>query len=337
MAKNDITVVIEIIKAMPKTGFGIPLIIAGMQADAIPYKKVGSLPEIIKAGFAEDSAVYKAAELLFMQAEAPKKIAVCASTENVVATLPGILAEEWRQLIVVSTGVENESTIEAISNYIEASKKHAMYFAAVDPDADAAMITAITENERTFLVAYTSTDVANPEAAIVGATAGRAAGSFTYKNMILKGVTPQDYTDAEVDTLHEQGVITILRKAGDIVTTEGVVVCGEYADIVDSKDYIIQQIEGQCQSLLNRVPKLPYDNRGIAALEGVVVSVLKDAANNGMIAQTDDGDYEYSTTFLPRSECDPVDISARVYNGGNFEFTLAGAIHYGKISGTIIA
>ena len=83
--------------------------------------------------------------------------------------------------------------------------------------------------------------------------------------------------------------------------------------------------------------KLPYDNRGIAALEGVVVSVLKDAANNGMIAVNDEGQYDYSVNFAPRSECAPSDISTRHYAEGNFSFTLAGAIHTARITGTIMA
>lgn len=331
---NDVKVVIELFKTAPKVGFGMPLIFAGTQDKAVAYTEVSELADVLYAGFTEDSNVYAAAQLLFMQDNAPNKIAVCASTEATVSALPGILEEGWRQLVVVS----DDSTVEAISDYIEACGKHAVYFARVEPTADASVIEAVTGNERTVLLAYEGVDVANPEAALVGATAGMDAGSFTYKNIILKGVAAQTYTDYEVKNMHKSGVITVLKKAGDIVTSEGIVVSGEYVDIVDSKDYIIEQIEYQCQKLMNRVPKLHYDNRGISQLESVVVSVLKEAADNGMIAQNDDGNgYMYSVNFRPRSECDAADISARNYNGGSFEFTLAGAIHNATIKGQIIA
>jgi len=88
---------------------------------------------------------------------------------------------------------------------------------------------------------------------------------------------------------------------------------------------------------MNRVKKLPYDNRGIASLEAVVVSVLMDAANNGMIAQNEDGSYDYSVSFGSRAECAAADISARHYAEGKFEFALAGAIHTAKIKGQIKA
>lgn len=332
---NDVKVIIELIKASPKAGFGMPLIFAGSQAQAVGYNEVSELEEVKTVGFAEDSEVYKAAQLLFMQNEAPPKIAVCASTEPTVSALPSILEEGWRQLIVI--GGESDSTVEAISNYIEACGKHAMYFAKVDPTTDSAVIEAVAENERTVLIAYESEDADCPEAAVVGATSGMDAGSFTYKNIILKGVSGQAYTDSEVTNMHKQGVITILKKAGDIVTSEGIVANGEYIDIVDSKDYIIEQIEYQCQKLMNRVPKLHYDNRGISQLESTVLSVLKGAADNGMVAQNEDGSYMYKVNFRPRSECDAVDISNRNYKGGNFEFTLAGAIHDGLVKGQIIA
>lgn len=334
---NDVKVVIELKKAAPRAGFGYPLIFAGKQQAAIAYKEVGSLEEVKTAGFTETTPVYKAAQLLFMQNDAPDKIAVCSSTDTAVAALPGILHEGWRQLIVTSVGAEGESDVDDISTYIESCGKPAMFFTHVDLTDNESAITAMSSNDRTVAVAYDSTDVACPEAAVVGATAGLDVGSFTYKNIILKGVTAQSYTDSEVDTMHGKGVITILKKAGSVVTSEGITLSKEYADIIDCKDYIIQQIEYQCQYLLNRVPKLPYDNRGIASLEGVVVSVLMDAANNGMIAVTDDGDYDYSVDFGGRSECAASDISTRHYAEGQFEFALAGAIHTAKIKGSIVA
>lgn len=325
---NDVKVVIELTKAAPRAGFGYPLILA-TGGDAIAYKEVSSLEEVVTAGFAAETEVYKAAQLLFMQNNAPSKIAVCGVAENAVTALPAILDEGWRQLIVVG-----EDTIKSVSDYVESCKKHILYFAHANA---ATALTDIEGNERTVVVVYKSEDVACPEAAVVGATAGMDVGSFTYKNIILKGVTAQALTDSEVEAIHTAHGITILRKAGSIVTSEGVTASGEFADIVDSKDYIIEQIEYQCQALLNRVPKLPYDNRGIASLEGVVVSVLMDAANNGMIAVTDDGDYDYTVSFGTRADCAASDISARHYAEGQFEFALAGAIHTAKIVGSIIA
>lgn len=329
---NDVKVIIKVTKASARADFGIPLILAASHGSAVTYKEVGSLDEIVAAGFAATTDVYDAAQLLFTQNNAPGKIAVCGVTEDAVTALPAILNEGWRQLIVIG-----DDSVEEISNYIETCGKKCMYFCHVNSTNYAEVIEAITGNDRTVAVAYDSDDVGCPEAALVGATAGLDVGSFTYKNIILKGVSAQKYTDNEVDDLHSMNVITILKKVGDIVTSEGIALSGEYIDIVDTKDYILTQIEYQSQSLLNRVPKLPYDNRGIASLEGVVVSVLMDAADLGMIAQNDDGTFNYTVEFGSRSECADSDISTRAYNEGKFSFALAGAIHTGTVNGTIIA
>lgn len=330
---NDVTVVIDISKASGRAAFGYPLIFAASQTKAVAYKEVTSLGEIVEAGFAATTEVYKAASLLFMQDNPPSKIAICATTATATEGLPEILDEGWRQLIVIEEGVQ-----EAVSDYIEASGKHAVYFASYNPTVEVDLQVLVEGNERTVLMAYATDDVACPEAAVVGATAGMDPGSFTYKNIILKGVTPQAFTKPEVEAFHGAGVITVLRKAGDIVTSEGLTMSGEYIDIVDSKDYIIEQIEYQTQALLNRLPKVPYDDTGIASLESVTLSVLKDAADMNMIAfDMESQSYMFTVNFAKRSECKPADISTRHYAEGRFEFTLAGAIHTAKIKGTIIA
>lgn len=340
---NDVNVVIQVAKASARAGFGYPLILAGKQDTAVAYKECSSLTEIETAGFETSSDVYKAAELLFMQNDAPSKVAVCASVDASATALAGLLEEGWRQLIVVSTGVDEESTVDALATVIEGTNDK-MYFAHVASTEVSTTASKLSGKTRTVCIVYDvkedGTDTKFPEAALVGATAGLEVGSFTYKNIILKGVTPQAFTDSQVtgdSGFHKLGFITILKKAGDIVTSEGIVVSSEYIDIIDSKDYIINQIEYQTQSLLNRVPKLTYDNNGIASLEGVVLSVLTDAAALGMIAQLGDGVYDYSVTFAPRSGCKEADISNREYKEGKFSFTLAGAIHTGTIYGTIVA
>lgn len=335
MANNlsDITVVIDVLKASPRAGTGYPLIFAASQSKAVEYKEVSGLGEVKEAGFEETDPVYKAASLLFMQDKAPSTIAVCASTSAATTGLATVLEEGWRQLIVVG-----DDAVEGISDYIEASGKDAIYFASCAKTEYATLAAAIEGNERTVLMVYSSADVSNPEAALVGASAGMNAGSFTYKNLILKGVTPQKETASEVKAMHEKGVITVVRKAGDIVTSEGITLSKEYIDIVDSKDYIINQIVFQTQKLLNRLPKVPYDDTGIASLEGVTLSVLVDAAKMGMIAYDEESkSYLYTVNFGKRSECAGADISARHYAEGKFSFELAGAVHDAKINGAILA
>ena len=49
------------------------------------------------------------------------------------------------------------------------------------------------------------------------------------------------------------------------------------------------------KQIIRSMHKVPYDNAGIAMLENVCLTVLKEAANMGMVAyDTESGSYLYS-------------------------------------------
>ncbi|MBR6613175.1 MAG: DUF3383 family protein [Clostridia bacterium] len=327
---NDVKVVIQLTQAVGKVGFGVPLLVA--VGDAKEYKEYANISEV-KADY-ESGDVFDAAKLLFMQNNAPSKIAIVTSATTVVDALDTNWAKEWRQLIVVSYGTDE--TVDTVAEYVEA-KKDKLFFAKVN-DATAIPNAEGTPKayERTYIMVYKSADVKNPEAAIVGATAGLDAGSFTYKNIIVKGLTAQVLTDAEIEAIHDAGGYSVVLKAGDLVTTEGKVMSGEYVDIVDSKDYVVKNIEYKVQKTFNKMPKLPYDNRGIAMIGAQVETVLKDAYNMGIIADKEDGTADYSVNTLGRDEVSASDRATRQYNGCTFAFGLAGAIHNSEIFGEIV-
>lgn len=329
----DVKVKIDLKKPTRKLGFGYPLILESKAETAVKYTEVKDLEAVVTAGFAATTDVYKAAQLLFMQDNAPEKIAVCASTDAAVTALAAIKNEGWRQLICI-TGATSDSTTKEIATYIEATKDK-MYFADVDDLTELAGEGAITKLDRTVLFYYNKEGVVCPVAALVGATAGKKVGSFTYKNQILKGLDPLALTDAQIEAAHAANCLTFVTKAGDNVTTEGKVVSGEYIDIIDSKDYIIQQLEYETQRVFNLNDKIGYDNNGIAILENACTNVLQGAFNNGIIATNDDGIADYNVVFAARSETTAEERAERKYTRGTFRFSLMGAIHEAEITGTI--
>lgn len=329
MAHMDVKVNIDLLKPVGTLGFGFPLILAKVSEKPVAYTECTSLDEVVKAGFDDKSDVYKAANLMLMQNNAPSKIAVCSVTDDITTALPTLIGKEWRQLIVIGYETGFDATI---STYIETTDK--MYF-VTETNAPTSEKN-YKAFDKTVCFVYKSEDYGVlAVAALVGATAGYTAGQITYKNIVLKGLTAQTYTSAELTTLHENGAITVLEKAGDNVTSEGIVGSGEYIDIIDSKDWIVQQITYQTQKTLNNMAKVPYDNNGIGVLESVAVNVLKTAYNNGMIATAEDGSPAYTVNYALVSECSASDVVARKYIGGKFAFTLAGAIHTVEINGEI--
>lgn len=349
----DVTVKIDIVATTGSLGFGYPLILATKQAKEIPYTKcadINEVADILKADTAygalyAESDIYKAAQLMFMQNNAPSEIAICASTKPALAVgdatgvLDDIVEKDWRQLICI-IGEGDTTTELQIATYIE-TQEYKMYFVTVD-DLDVAKSISDKGYDRTVMYFYDLVDdkgvAVQPYAvaALVGEAAGQEVGSFTYKNLILKGLDALDITSNELSEIMEVNALTNIEKCGDNVTTEGKCASGEYIDIIDSKDFIISQMEYRVQRLLNKAPKIPYTNSGIAGIESEVVGVLDKAFRNGIIAADDEGLPLYSTNFKKREEMSAEDRANRIYTGGKFSFELAGAIHTVHISGEMI-
>ena len=329
MAKNDVVVKITQKQVAGSAGFGIPLIIQGMGTAAKEYAEFGSLDEVMEAGFTQDHPVYRQCLKLFMQNDRPAKVATCVGTGKVTETLNLIREKDFRQVIPI-LGDGGDDTLKDLAAYIEATEDRMLFIKV----ASVSELAAIGKMDRTMAVVYAGTDE-GVEGALVGATAGLTVGSFTYKNIIIKGIGADPLTDAQIGAIHAAGGICIVRKAGDIVTSEGTVMSGEYADIIDSKDYIIRNIAYKSQKLLNSSPKLAFDDTGISQLEGVVTNVLKEASMMGIIAVDGDGIPAYSTDFATRAETSESERAERDYKGGRFSFDLAGAIHYATINGTV--
>lgn len=330
----DVKVKIDLTKPVGNIGFGIPLILSENATKAVDYTECANMADVVAAGFANTTTVYKAAQLVFAQNNAPKKVAVCAVTGGAdVAMADAVLiAKGWRQLVVVGSG-DSTTDVAKVAAAVELLEGK-MYFSGLDLEDSTAL--NVTGMNRTVLFYCDATDEAPvPVAALVGAIAGKAVGSYTVKNQILKGVAPQNLTDTQINAIHAKGGITFVAKAGDNVTSEGKVAGGEYIDIVDNKDYIVQQIAYKVQKLLNLSNKVAYDNNGIALIESAVVDVLAGAYNNGMIAVGADGKPAYSVDFALREDTAASDRAIRKYVGGNFKFELAGAIHEAEIIGEI--
>lgn len=323
---SDVTVKIDLAKPAGSEGFGIPLIFS--VGAAVDYTECADLDEVKTAGFAATTNTYKAAQLMLSQNPHPEKIAVMgvASKDGAAAAVSGILNKNWRAFVPVDVEV---ATLTTIAQTIESSEDKLM-FAVV---ADVSKLAALGTGDRTIGFVH-SNALAN--AALVGKTAAMTPGSFTYKNQILSGIDPMTYSDTQLKAIHDANGITYVEKAGDNVTSEGKALSGEYIDIIDCKDWVISQIIYRTQKLLNSTGKIPYDNTGIALLEAECLTVLKEAADMGMIAfDTDTNQYVYSVDYALRETQSDTDRASRLYVGGAFTFELAGAIHTVKVNGEI--
>jgi hypothetical protein len=335
---KDVNVTIDLQKVIGKAGLGYPLIVFST-AETANQKYAEIELDKVATTLAAETALNKFVSALQGGDNPPEKVAclgVAASTTtaNLVTAIKATEENGWRQLVLLDVIEDNTKSQDAI-DYIKTTADKMLFLPiSLLPESynDSA-------NDRLVVVCGSNADdkdgAVTNIAAILGAVCGLAVGSYTYKNIIVNGgvVMSNDTYNTVIKTT--PNILAILEKAGDTVVSDGKTFIGEFIDVVDSMDYVIQQIEYQTQKLLNNQRKVPYTNNGIAMLESVTVNVLKDAYNNGVIADNEDGTPAYSVNFGLRENADAEDIQARKYCDGKFGFVLAGAIHYAKINGTI--
>lgn len=320
MAK-DVVININAVAPIGTIGFGCPLILVENATKEIAYGEYMTLEEIVTAGFEASTDAYEAAQLMFMQTHAPKKIALVATTGTAEAWLAvdANVKQAWRQLIVVATG-DKATNVAGVMAVIETQKAYPkMYFANVNLDDDTEF--TVANIKRTVLCYYTPTEnVPVPVAALVGEIAGLEVGSYTLNNLVVKGVDGYELSDSQILALHEKGGITFVESAGDVVASEGFAAGGEFVDITDGNDYVKQQLEYKTQKVFNTNLKVPYNDIGIALLESAANDVMKDAQNKGIVDS-------FTVQYLLRENTTEADRIARHYAGGNISYVMAGAIH----------
>lgn len=326
----DVKVKIELSKPTGSAGLGYPLLLECGAESAIAYTECASVDDVVEAGFANTTKMYKAAEAVFLQENRPEKIAVCSVTGTAIDTLPAIVSKEWRQLVLVGG---DKTAYVTVADYIETTANK-MFFISMSADEFDSFKTSIQDKTYDRTVIFVN-GTENACAALVGETAGRSAGSFTYKFKTLNGVKAEELTDQQITNLHKAGAFGYVTKAGDDVTTEGIAQSGKYIDITDSVDYVVQNIEYKVQKVFNTNAKVNFDDSGISLIESAVKIALQEAYANGIIATNESGEPDFTVSFASRSSTTEQDRESREYKYGTFSFALAGAIHYCTVTGTI--
>lgn len=337
MPLQDITVSIDIKKPSALIGLGVPLILTEDDAAELPtYKEYFNIEGLAEDFDTADAAYLYASKVFNQGNNRPSKVAI--ATYNSTAASPITAAQTLEQFfyndfyfVLVADGEQADKI--AVSDIVESNGVKI----AVHAFDDEAAVTAFKAMKYDRSVVFYHADLTEvPDAALVGAVGSRPVGSVTWKFKTLAGVTPQEYSGGRLQSLHQDGAIAYVTKAGINQTSEGIVVSGEYIDVIHGKDWVRLNLEQQIQTLLSTSDKIPYTDAGIAQIESVVTNVMETAVRNGIIATDADGLPIYTITALSRSEVSEVDRAARKYNGLSFQFELAGAIHEAAVKGEIL-
>ena len=358
MALSDVTVKVNLVTSVGVEPVWFPLLFVDKSNDPtlatkIPYTEctsLGQLETIIAAVTDKDTkaekkakqekargtALYQAAHTMFLQSGHPNRFAVVnagkedgGSLEKIQALLAPYLDKNWRQLVAVNT-TELKTTYQ-LMDWVENLEQRKLFFLRMDPanatytdTADGDKKYALSDYTRTVAVYGADTSAVY---SVVGATSGKVPGSLNYRNVIVQGAKAAALSAEELEALHTSGIMALVERAGDVVTSTGKSASGDrYLDTIDIEDYVVEQLIYSIQRAMNVNDIVPYNNDGIAILENAAAGVMLDCCDKGMIVKTDTNSYDYQVSFPGMTFVPQEDIANREYKLGTVAFTVQGAI-----------
>ena len=303
---------------------------------------------------AEGSGTDVSSLLEMRQGEGTKVNGIAA--ETITASLSAIqnINPDWYGLLFtkeVRDGfvVNTEDAVEAAADWCEARVK---VFGNTTNDLDALdsvnandiLSTLKAKNLRRTISSYSSSPNQYPSASVLGraftVNFNQPNSTITLKFKQGPGITVEPLTQNEKAVLDDKrGNAFILVGASDMYS-ESRMANNTFFDEVHGIDWLENAIQINVFGyLLTRTTKVPYTDKGVAALEQQVINALDEAVRNGLIApgETIDGRFlplGYETITVPVADINQSDKEAREYPGLSFIVLGAGAIHGAQINGT---
>lgn len=275
--------------------------------------------------------------------------------ETITASLNAIqnIDEDWYGLMFTKevrddVVINTEDAVIAAADWCEARVK---VFGNTTNDLD--VLDAVTTNDiasqladknlRRTMTTFSSFPNEYPSASILGraftVNFSQVASTITLKFKQMPGITVEDLTQSQKAVADSKFANTLIEVGASDMYAESFMANGTFFDETHGVDWLTNAIETNVFGyLLTRTTKVPYTNKGVAALEQQVIKALDEAVTNGLIApgETVDGRFlgtGYETVVIPVEDINQSDKEARFYPGLSFTVLGAGAIHRVQING----
>ena len=242
----------------------------------------------------------------------------------------------------VDTG--EADTIALVAAWAE-SNKHPYYPCVNDAEcADNAVSSDVISTLQTSNYHYTQCYVTRDQAgylsmAMLGIDHANDPGSYTLANKQPSGPQVDTWTETQFSTIQSKGGCSYvpLGRTGQNVTFDGWAVSGRYTDLTRGTDWLEAQIEAACVAALIADPRIPFTQKGLDKLGGVIQGELLGGVDQGFISggpQPPDG--EGPVTTIPSiSDFSASERATRFADGFTFQGVFQGAIHSIDINGTL--
>lgn len=324
--------------------FNVPLILSTFATSKTTTaftraRSYDSVKEMTDDGWASTDAVYKIANAIFSQNPSVSRVVVGRADSgdaDVAASMVAIQNEDnsWYGVAVDQAMASNFADVAA---WVESNKRFSILW-TTDPNTyDATKSTDLASTlkalsyDRTAVIwhALPAAGADYPDAAWMGEGFPYDPGTSTWAYKTLKGVKPDNISGKET-TLQKKNCNYYSEVGGVNITQEGKVASGEWIDIIIGTDWLEARLREEVFSSLVNNRKIPYDDTGIAMIEGLVKGVLQRAAKAGILQED-----SIVVTVPKYADIPQADKLARKLPDVKFRALYQGAIHRTTINGTI--
>ncbi len=240
--------------------------------------------------------------------------------------------DDWYFVLADSASPAN---VAAIATWVLPQKK--LYFVATNSSGELAgtgtLGSSLLTNERVAIL-YAKNSHEYGGTRWVGAGAPQTPGSITWAFKTLLGLTPQTLTSTQRANLEADNINHYQTIAAVSITRPGKVTSGEFIDVRHGIDALEAAIKEDVFALLANSGKVPMTDAGLDLVGSTILAAMKrfegTLDNPGLIA------IDTSAVIMPLvSSISTADRAARRLTGVRFSGTLAGAIHYVSVVGTL--
>lgn len=162
-----------------------------------------------------------------------------------------------------------------------------------------------------------------------------APGVTTWNNQRVTGIVGESLTRTQMNTLQSKNYDYFANDRGAVRSQNGRMAGDEWADIIHGVSWLEQRVADDIYNFITKQTdansKVPYTQKGIDAIGGIIEQRLQTATNTGLL----DGAQPITVTLPDIAQVSAADLQARRLTGVGFTAVLKKAVKFAEISGIV--
>ncbi len=321
-------------KPVSEKGFGLPLMLA--TSKALNYKVYTDISEVAE-DFEETSREYKLATRMFGQSPKIRELA-CYGVEytsgtddvNVLSAALNKLVKTDNDWFYLVSTANSDAEIKVLCEWMSTQEK--IYGVTTQNIALTEELKNLYEN---VLLSVHDDEHAYHAEGLIAYGAPQVIGSYVFSHKQVSGVRAAKLSNAEINKIIANNATTCINEMGWLINASGKAVGGEYLDVIQADYFLRARLREDIFRLLATVKKVSYTNGGITQVVATMDTRFKAAFRQGIIAEDENEEPDYTITFPRRKDIPKNTIAQRILPDINFRLVIAGGVEKAQLNGVL--